>query len=219
MIVLENKKSKLFEKLNSFADWFIRITVINILVILFMIPIITIIPSLSAGYRLFSDYINKEEEGIFKGFWKYFKEDIVNKIILSVILVIFLVVGIYNNTLYGKLTIDSPSIFNTIGYYITMALILAIAMVALYLPVVFSERQGLEIIAILKLAFYLAGKYILNTILITLTLLIPYIMLILHPTTQLLFVFSGISIPLLINAALTVKARKFLRSLEAVKND
>src|SRR5690554_2947750 len=216
MIVLERKPNKFFEKLNVFADWFIRVTVINILIIIFALPIITIIPSIAAGYKLFSDYLLKDEESIFKTFWKYFKENIVNKIILSIILIIVLFIGIYNNSLYGRLTQEQPSIFNTIGYYITFALIVAVVMIALYTPLVLSERSELEIWPTLKLSFYMAGKYIVRTILITLSLLIPYLMLFLHPITVLLFVFCGISIPVLINAALTLKGRRFLRE-EVVK--
>lgn|SRR5690554_123406 len=213
MVVLNNK---FFRALNIFADWFIRITLINILVIICMLPIITIIPAISSGYRLFSDILRKDEENIFKAYFKYFKEDFVNKLIVSIIVIIVFLVSFYNNRLYGNLLETGASIFNTIGYYLTMALLFGTVMVTLYLPLIFSERKNIEILEIFKLAFYFAGKYPLRTILITLSLLIPYLMLT-NPFTIVFFVFSGISIPLLINAALTLKARDFLKTMEVKK--
>jgi len=213
MVVLNNK---FFRALNIFADWFIRITLINILVIIFMLPIITIIPAISSGYRLFSDILNKDEENIFKAYFKYFKEDFVNKLIISIIVLIVLVASIYNNRLYANLIEQGSNILYTFGYYITLTLIIAVVMVTLYLPLIFSEKKGLEIIQTFKLAFYFAGKYAFRTILITLSLLIPYLMLT-NEITIVFFVFSGISIPLLINAALTLKARDFLKTMEVKK--
>lgn len=210
--------NKFIRALNIFADWFIRITLINILVIICMLPIITIIPAISSGYRLFSDILNKEEENIFKAYFKYFKEDFVNKLIVSVIVIIVFAVSFYNNRLYGNLVESGANVFYTIGYYLTLALMFGVVMVTLYLPLVFSERKGIEIIQIFKLAFYLAGKYPFRTILITLSLLIPYLMLT-NPITIVFFVFSGISLPLLINAALTLKGRELLRTMEVKKND
>lgn len=207
--------SKLFEKLNAFADWFIRITVVNILVITFTIPVITFIPALTAGYRMLSDPLKKEEENIFKGFFKYFKEDFVNKMTISLIIAIALFISIYNNQLYNGLSAENPTnILYFVGFYITMAIVIAIIMITLYIPVVYSEKSKLELGKAFKLSFYLAGKFMFRTFLITVALLIPVAMFIISPFTTALLVFFGVSIPLLINAALTLKVRKFLQTME-----
>lgn len=206
-------EKKLINMLNNFADWLLRIIIVNFLVITTMIPIITIIPALCAGYKVFADALNKDEVPTFKAFFKYFKEDFVNKLIISVVLVILLAVSIYNLRSYGKLIEDNPKIMYSIGYYIVLTIVVAVIMIALYLPFVFSQRRGYEIKDILKLSFYLAGKYFLRTILVFLTLLIPYLM----ATTQLLLlltVFFGISIPLLLNAIIMKKPRMFLEDME-----
>src|SRR5690554_2700284 len=109
---------KLYQVLNYYADWLIRIIVVNFLTILTMLPIITIIPALTAAYKILSDALHKDEVPIFKSYFKYFKEAIVDKMILSIIIIIILVVTYYNNVLYGEMITKGANILYTIGYYI-----------------------------------------------------------------------------------------------------
>lgn len=210
------QEKKLYHHLNNFADWVIRIILVNFLVIVTMLPIVTIIPALTSGYKIMSDALDKKEPPIFKTFFKTFKEDMVNKIIVSIIVVAVLAVSFYNFKLYSNLIIEKPTIWYSLGYYVVLTLIIAVAMIALYLPLIFTERQGLEIVEVFKLAFFIAGKFFFRTMLVFLTLVIPYIMF-LDPILILLFVFMGVSIPLLLNALITKKAREFLQQMEGNK--
>jgi hypothetical protein len=67
-----------------------------------------------------------------------------------------------------------------------------------------------------KLAFYLSGKYFLRTVLLVLTTAVPFVLL-MTPITQLIFVFAGLSIPVLLNALITNQIVEYVEGL--VKED
>lgn len=211
----QQDKKKLYEILNYYADWVIRIIIVNFLTILMMLPIVTIIPALTSAYKILSDALNKDETSILKSYFKYFKEDIANKIIMSIIVIGILVITVFNNRLYAANLEAGKGIIHNFGYYITLIIIIGTIMVALYLPLTFTERAGKELKDIAKISFYLSGKYFMRTIFITLTLLIPFLMLT-NSILFLFFIFTGISLPLLIIAAITKKPRKFLQEMRGI---
>lgn len=204
------EKKKLSEILNHYADWIIRVIIVNFLTILTILPIVTIIPALTSAYKIFSDALNKDETPIIKSFFNYFKEDIANKIIMSIIIVTVLGLSIFNNRLYAAYLEDGKGIMYNFGYYITLIIIIAVVMITLYLPLTFIERSGLDLKVISKISFYLAGKYFMRTFLMTLTLVIPFLMFT-NSITLLLFLFIGLSLPILIIAAISKKPRIFLQ--------
>lgn len=206
----KHEPKKLYQKLNYVADWIIRLIIVNFLTILMALPIVTIVPALTSAYHILSDALNKDETPIFKSYFSYFKEDIANKIITSIIIVAILVISIYNNRLYGLYIEQGKGIMYTIGYYITLTIIIATVMIALYLPLVFTERKERDLETVIKLAFYLSGKYFFRTMFVAMTLLIPFLMLT-NQVTFLLFIFFGTTLPLLIIAAITLKPRRFLQ--------
>lgn len=209
----QHEKKKLSEILNYYADWVIRVIIVNFLTILMILPIVTIIPALTSAYKIFSDALNKDETPIFKSFFSYFKEDIVNRIIMTLIFIAVLGLSIFNNRLYAAYIEDSAGIMYNIGYYITLIIIIGVVMVGLYLPLVFTERVGSDLRVITKISFFISGKYFVRTIFMAVTLLIPFLMLT-TPFFFLLFLFIGISTPLLIIAAITKKPREFLQETE-----
>ena len=71
-------------------------------------------------------------------------------------------------------------------------------------------------ILMFKLAFYLSGKFFVKTVLLVFTTLIPFLML-MTPITQVVFVFGGLSIPVLLNALITNKVVIYIEGL--VKED
>ena len=135
----QHEKKKLSEILNYYADWVIRVIIVNFLTILMILPIVTIIPALTSAYKIFSDALNKDETPIFKSFFSYFKEDIVNRIIMTLIFIAVLGLSIFNNRLYAAYIEDSAGIMYNIGYYITLIIIIGVVMVGLYLPLVFNS--------------------------------------------------------------------------------
>jgi uncharacterized membrane protein YesL len=208
----EAKETTIYQKLNTFADWFIRLVMINILIIIASLPVITFYPALCAGHRLFDDYIKKDETPIFKGFYTYIKLDFVKKLWLGLLLFFTGAFGYYNVTYYVAYLNEGANWFFSIGYYVTFAVLVGIYAVTLYTIVVLRAFPKLKLGMIFKLSFYLSGKYFLITIALMALSIVPVILL-MTPTLFLLFVFFGISTPLFGYTFLTQKPLAYVESL------
>lgn len=202
----------LMQKLNTIADWIIRIVMINIITIILSIPIITIYPAMSAAYNLFSDYTNKDEVNLFSGYFGYFKKDLWKKIVLSLVFILVLTLGYANVTYYLEYLNNQSGIFYLVGYYITIVLLIAAFVVVLYSFTVVSVYPKAKYVTIYKLSFFLAGKFFLKTILLIVSTVLPFLML-LAPITAMLFVFSGVSLSILLNVLITKQAVIYLKGL------
>lgn len=205
-----------YQKINTVADWIIRIIMINILMIFTSLLVVTIYPSLAAGYKLFHQYIHKDEEKLFKGYFKFFLEDIGKKIGIGLIFILVLVLGYINTTYYVDLLNEQSTWFYLAGYYVTLAFLVSAFIVTLYTLAVMYVVPKAKVILMFKLAFYLSGKYFLRTVLLVLTTALPFVLL-MTPITQLIFVFAGLSIPILLNALITDKIVEYVEGL--VKSD
>lgn len=213
-----NKERKFIDILNYISDYFIRLILVNILVIFTSLPVITIIPSLKAGFGIFSDFTFKDETPIFKSYFSNFAKSFKKSFLFSVIIVLILAITIFNNRLYSEMITQTPNLLYNVGYYITMVIIIGVVMITLYLPLVLYEKDNYNFKNTLKLAFFLAGKYFLRTIVLTLLLLIPYLMFATSFTTMLL-IFIGASLPLLLSAYLLKKVRVYIREITVINDD
>lgn len=209
-------EKSLYQKINTVADWIIRIIMINILMIFTSLLVVTIYPSLAAGYKLFHQYIHKDEEKLFKGYYKFFLEDIGKKIGIGIIFIVVLALGYINTTYYVDVLNEQSTWFYLAGYYVTLAFLVSAFIVTLYTLAVMYVVPKAKMILMFKLAFYLSGKYFLRTVLLVLTTAVPFVLL-MTPITQLIFVFAGLSIPVLLNALITDKIVEYVEGL--VKSD
>ncbi|AUD66044.1 hypothetical protein BK011_10215 [Tenericutes bacterium MZ-XQ] len=209
-------EKSLYQKINTVADWMIRIIMINILMIFTSLLVVTIYPSLAAGYKLFHCYIHKDEEKLFKGYFKFFLEDIGKKIGIGLIFIVVLVLGYINTTYYVDILNEQSTWFYLAGYYVTLAFLVSAFIVTLYTLAVMYVVPKAKVVLMFKLAFYLSGKYFLRTVLLVLTTALPFVLL-MTPITQLIFVFAGLSIPILLNALITDKIVDYVEGL--VKSD
>lgn len=205
-------RKKLIDVLNIIADYIIRIILVNILVIFTSLPILTIIPSLKSGFKIFSDYTFGDERPIIKTYFKTFVESLDKSIAFTCIIIALIGATYFNNRLYSNLISEHPNILYNVGYYITMVIIIATIMVSLYIPLILAEKDELGIGQTIKLAFYLSGRHFLRTILMTLVLLIPILMFA-TPFLIMLFIFMGLSLPLMIYAYILKKVRVFVENI------
>jgi len=202
----------LIQKLNTVADWIIRIVVINIITILLSLPIITMYPAVSASYHLFSDYVNKDEIHIISGYYNYFKKDLWKKIVLGLVFVLVVILGYANVTYYLEYVNQANGLFYLAGYYISILLLIIGFVVVLYSFTVVSVYPRAKYMTIYKLSFYLAGRFFIKTILLIFSTVLPFLLL-LTPLTAVMFVFSGVSLSILLNVILTRQAVIYLKGL------
>lgn len=205
-----------YQKINTVADWIIRIIILNVLMIITSLGVVTIFPSLSAGYKMFYQYVHKDEEKLFKGYFNYFIEGLGKKTGIGLILILIIGLGYLNVTYYVELLNAQTNVLYLIGYYLTLAVLASSFVITLYTLSVIHVLPDLKLTLMFKLAFYVSGKFFLKTALLILTTIIPFVML-MFPFTMVLFVFSGLSIPILLNVLITNKVVDYIEGL--VKSD
>lgn len=211
-------EKSLYQKINTIADWIIRIIMINILMILTSIPIVTLFPSLAAGYKLFYEYKHKNETKLFKSYFSFFKDDFMRKLQIGLILIIVILIGYFNVTYYVDILKNDDNIFYQIGYYITFAFLVSALVVTLYTLPIVTLYPKLQLSLMMKLAFALSGKYFFRTLLLFVIHAIPFLLLF-TPITTLILVFMGISLPMLLAMLVHEKASLYLISLGEEKNE
>lgn len=202
----ENKFNKI---LTIASDWIILVIVTNFLIISTSLLIVTILPSMTAGYSVFKDRLNKDSENVFKAYFRNFKENILNKIIVGTGTLILIGIAALSNYYYQETIRTAPTIFAYFGFFITLIMGVAVVLVFLYFPVSFTLSDKMEIEQVVKLSFLLSGKYFIRSIAMLIIFLIPGLMF-LSSLTMLLLVFCGISLPLLVNTILLVKPREYI---------
>lgn len=207
-----NYEKSFYQKINTVADWIIRLIVINVLMVLTSLPLITLFPSLSAGYKLFYEYKHKNETKLFKSYFQFFKEDFMRKLQIGLILIVVLIIGYFNVTYYVDVLKDNEQLFYQIGYYITFAFLFVALVITLYTLPIINIYPKLPLTLMMKLAFALSGKFFLRTLLLFVIHVIPFALL-LTPLTTLILVFMGFSLPMVLAVIVHEKASDYIISL------
>jgi uncharacterized membrane protein YesL len=207
-----NYEKSMYQKINTIADWVIRIIVINVLMILTSLPLLTLFPSLAAGYKLLYEYKHKNETKLFKTYFIFFKTDFMRKLQVGIILIIVLLIGYFNVTYYVDLLKNDETLFYQIGYYITFAFLFVVLVITLYTLPIINIYPRLNLSLMMKLAFALSGKFFLRTLLLFIVHLIPFALM-LTPITSLIMVFAGLSLPMILAVLIHEKASLYLISL------
>ncbi|CDR31255.1 Predicted integral membrane protein [Acholeplasma oculi] len=206
-------ESGFYQKLNTFADWVLRITVINIMIILTSLPVVTIYPALLAGYKLYHKYLNKEEVPMIKSYFKFFTENFGKKMQIGLVLAFALILGFVNVTIYQDFLQTNPNPFNVIGQYVMIIMVLSVVFVSMFTLPLMITYPNTDTWLLIKFAFFLSGKYVIKTVLAVLIMLIPFLML-LHPITIFIFLFAGLSTPVCLYALLFKKVVTFVEGLD-----
>jgi uncharacterized membrane protein YesL len=199
-------------KINEFADWIIRLVMVNIMIIVFSIPLLTIYPAVSAGFNMFHDYISGNNVKLFSGFFNYFKENLLRKVFIGIIIGMIIVMGFLNVRYYTKILEEDSSMFYLIGYYVTLALLAASYAASLYTFVVVKVSSKIKIKNVFKLSFVLAGKFYFRTLLLVIINSTVFVLLV-YPPTAMIFIFMGISIVLVLDALVTRDVVSYLDGL------
>jgi uncharacterized membrane protein YesL len=201
-------------RINWIADWIIRIVVINILVIVTMLPIITWYPAFVAGYSVFADTLDNKDVKLFRSFFRHFRTNLPRRLLFGVVVFLLTYLGFANSSYYSTLIEAGEGWFYQAGYFVTIVLLAMLYAVILYTFVVVYVLPSIKFKPLVKLSLYLAGKYYFITIFLVLLNMIPILMLF-TSVTSVLFVFSGVSLPLLTHAILTQSARRYIEKIGA----
>jgi len=171
-------------------------------------------PAISAGYAMLNDYAENKNPRLFVDYFRYFKQNIGKKIVLEIILVAGFLLA-YLNIRYYDLSIQAnPTTFLWAGYYISLALIAILFAITLFSVIVLRVKGDIRLGRLFKMSIFLAGKYYWITVLLVTVTFSPFL-LILYPNalTSLIFIFLGLSLPLLLNVLLTKRVVRYLEKL------
>ena len=199
-------------KINVFADWVIRLIMINLMIIVSSLLLLTIYPALCAGYNMLHDYVNGKNPKLFKGFYGYFKEAFMKKVVVGIIIGISVLIGFLNVRYYSTVLEIQTSTFYFVGYYVTLALLAALYAGSFYSIVVFRVSPSAKVRNIIKVSFILAGKFYFRTLLLV-VVNTGVVFLLVYPPTAMIFIFMGVSIVLAVDVLVTTDVVYYLANL------
>lgn len=207
-----NFENPIVQKLNSIADWILRIIVVNFMVILFSLPLVTLFGSLSAGYEVIYDAVHKKNTRTISGFLTYFKQNFKKKFILGLLMTVLIVLGYVNVTYYVDILDEGAGLFYHLGYYVTLSFLVGAYIVSLYLLPVVKVYPSMSLKMTIKLAFFVSGKFFIRTMLMIISTLVPFLLLF-TPFTSVIFMLAGLSLWLIISVMITNEVVYYLERL------
>lgn len=200
-----------FRILNLIADWIIRIIVLNVFVIVLTIPIVTFYAGYKAAYSLFVDYTEDKTTPLFRGFWENLKKNFWNNIGVGSVFLVLIVLGFLGAYNYNNMIAENPNdIFYLVGFVITLGVSLLLIMAMLNSITVSYINEDISVKDLFKVSLVLTGKYLLRSIVVILAS-IAAALLLLEPMLMPIFVFAGLTVPIIVNVLLMRKPRRFLR--------
>jgi uncharacterized membrane protein YesL len=154
--------------LNKVAD----IMILNILFILFSIPVITIGASYTAAYYVAIKMVRDEETYILKSFWKSFKENFVQSTILWLIILVMagVLIGDYRLILYSGVEF---------AYWMRIAILIVTVVILLGVSYIFpmQSRYSNTVKNTFKNSFLTALSHLPTSFLIVVIYAVPVVIL------------------------------------------
>ncbi len=152
-------ESKYNSKAHRFFEWLFMLVFVNIFTILLLIPIITILPAITAMYATIKESMaegpNKPIKMYFSNFMKYSEKSFVLELIIGLI---FIVAGISVWYYYGK--IGAGEILSNVGFWIMIFFIVILLMMILHIPLLTVTFKSFRAREIFKTSMFIAFRYL-----------------------------------------------------------
>ena len=190
---LFNYDSPFLSGLGKLAD----LIILNLLTLLFCIPIVTVGASLTAAHYT-ALKLRRGEGYVIKNFWKSFKENFVQSTIIWLMLVFLIVIGILD---YWYVSASASGFISTLVCCILMGMLIFLIMTSLWIYPVQSKFVN-NIRTTIKNAFYLSIKYLPRTFAMLVVSLIPIVLALLSYQLYIVIFLLGFSGPIYVCAIL-----------------
>ncbi len=152
-------ESKYNSKAHRFFEWLFMLVFVNIFTILLLIPIVTILPAITAMYATIKESMaegpNKPIRMYFSNFMKYSEKSFVLELIIGLI---FVVAGISVWYYYGK--IGAGEILSNVGFWIMIFFIVILLMMILHIPLLTVTFESFRAREIFKTSMFIAFRYL-----------------------------------------------------------
>lgn len=206
---------KLDSPLMNFLNKLCDIMILNILVLVFSLPIFTIGAAVTAGYYMSFKMVKNEENYIVKGFWKAFKENFRQSTALW--LIILAVCGVlfvdYRIVLYSGLSFDR---------WLRLGLITVTLIIALGVSFVFAlqARFTNTVKHTLKNSFLMALSHLPSAVLFVVSYAVPVVLLYFIPQIFPVIVLLAIGLLIYLKSFLFLKIfKKYEDALDTKKDE
>lgn len=206
---------KLDSPLMNFLNKLCDIMILNILVLVFSLPIFTIGAAVTAGYYMSFKMVKNEESYIVKGFWKAFKENFRQSTALW--LIILAVCGVlfvdYRIVLYSGLSFDR---------WLRLGLITVTLIIALGVSFVFAMQARFTntVKHTLKNSFLMALSHLPSAVLFVVSYAVPVILLYFIPQILPVIVLLAIGLLIYLKSFLFLKIfKKYEDALDMKKDE
>lgn len=202
-----------FEKLQEskvfgFFDWVYRLFILNLITILFFLPVITALPGIVATYATLRDHLDGDITNTFKLYFRNFKKYFERSFTVWIVIVIAAAIGGYSIFFYGGL--NKENILSQAGFYVMVFMILIIFIILVNLPLLIINFKKLEGVDLLKASTYVSFKF-LGTTLVLLGLLIVTIITFPFLPYSLLV---GVTLPIFIALKVTRPVYRYLTHIK-----
>lgn len=194
-------EKKYNSKLYRFFDLLYKLLVINLLMIIFSLPILTIFPVIVSGNATIKNDMN--ETNILKAFLKNFKKYFFKSFKMGLCLLIAFCVGIFGYLFWSFQEFNNSymEIVAQIGIVVIVICLIIFTFMIVHIPLLIITFEKLDNFQIFKLSLYLCVRYFLTSLLMLLSfvLIVGILLLCLvQPGILAIWMIFGISLPLYI---------------------
>lgn len=190
------KKKPFFEFFELYFRKFWKLLELNLLTVLFCIPVVTIGPAIAGMTRVLRNYRLEKNAFIFHDFWKGFSGNLKQSIPIGLLDILFAVSAYAALQVYPAMYKNSGSIIYIILCVISISFALTLLMMNFYIfPMIVAT--DLSLANIIKNSFFLTcvglKKNIITLIIVVFVVLLLGVMIILHPLSVIIIPIWPIS--------------------------
>lgn len=185
---------KFFDIDGRFFSWLTKIAdfiILDILMIIFSLPVITIGPALSAAYYVALKEVRDEEGYLFRSFWKSFKQNFKQGFIIELIIMAVATLLYYDITITYRLEYTDQNIIWNLLFFILLGFMVLVIATTIYVFPMLAKFDN-KILKLIINSLFMAIKHLPQTIImVIITVALTYYSFVYPP----LIIFSiGLSI-------------------------
>lgn len=190
------KKKPFFEFFELYFRKFWKLLELNLLTVLFCIPVVTIGPAIAGMTRVLRNYRLEKNAFIFHDFWKGFSRNLKQSIPVGLLDILFAVSAYAALQVYPAMYKNSGSIIYIILCVISVSFALTLLMMNFYIfPMIVAT--DLSIANIIKNSFFLTcvglKKNVITLLVVVFVVLLLGVMIVLHPLSAIIIPIWPIS--------------------------
>lgn len=183
------KPGKQESKLVFYSNKLGELVLVNLMLLIACIPIVTLVPAVSAMHYVLLKILRNEESGVIRAFWKSFRENLKQGLVLSLFyLVLFIGQGAFYWIAYcGSVEFDVLTL-------IAAAILTLITLVSFQWGCILLSRYESSIVRTIRNGFRIAVGKPLSSILITILGVTPFLGIVFLPRLLPIMLFLSFAV-------------------------